>query len=139
MNADNLIPNDQRTPKELRENAIKGGKKSGEVRRRKKALKERMKFLLELPATDYKSFDKALLMGYDYDDIDNETILVISLFEKAISGDVGAFKEIRNLLGQDITSEELKLKKKEIQLKEKNIYTDKMLEGVTIIDDIKVD
>lgn len=39
MNAENLIPNSERTPSEHRENCRKGGIKSGEARRQRKAVK----------------------------------------------------------------------------------------------------
>ena len=118
----------------------KGGKKSGEVRRKKKLLKERMKVLLELPVTDGSALDYALLLGLDNAEIDNETLLVIALFEKAKMGDVKAFQEIRNLIGQDNSSEELKIKKKELDLKIKSIEGEKQTqEAVTIVDDIKID
>lgn len=140
MNESNLIPNSQRTPEELRKMTQNGGKKSGEVRRKKKLLKERMKALLELSATDSEAYDNALLMGVDNKDIDNEMLLVIALFEKAKSGDVKAFQEIRNIIGEDNATEELKIKKKELQLKEKSINGEKETqEEVTIIDDIKTD
>lgn len=140
MNESNLIPNSQRTPEELRKMTSNGGKKSGEVRRKKKLLKERMKALLELSAIDSEAYDNALLMGVDNKDIDNEMLLVIALFEKAKSGDVKAFQEIRNIIGEDNATEELKIKKKELQLKEKSINGEKETqEEVTIIDDIKTD
>lgn len=47
-NENNLIP--IRTESEAREKGSKGGKKSGEVRRRKKTMKQVMDFLLEQPA-----------------------------------------------------------------------------------------
>ena len=50
MNEKNLISNSERTPSELREITQKGGKASGEARRRKKDMKQKMKALLELPA-----------------------------------------------------------------------------------------
>lgn len=140
MNESNLIPNSQRTPEELRKMTSNGGKKSGEVRRKKKLLKERLKVLLELPVTNGNALDYALLLGLDNAEIDNETLLVIALFEKAKSGDVKAFQEIRNLLGQDNSSEELKIKKKELELKRKSLEGEKeMQEAVTIVDDIKTD
>ena len=44
-NEENLIPMDERTENEQREIARKGGKKSGEARRRKKDMKAKMKLL----------------------------------------------------------------------------------------------
>ena len=40
MNDENLIPNSERSPSELREMGRKGGIRSGEVRRRKKQARE---------------------------------------------------------------------------------------------------
>jgi len=40
-------------------------------------------------------------MGIDPENIDNRSLLTVGLFMKAASGDVAAFKEIRNLIGED--------------------------------------
>lgn len=48
MNEDNLIPNSERSPSELREMGKKGGIKSGEVRRRNKRLREGAELLAEI-------------------------------------------------------------------------------------------
>lgn len=138
MNESNLIPNSKRTPEELRRMTSNGGKKSGEVRRKKKVLKERMKALLEMPVSDCNDLDKALLMGINGTEIDNETLLVVALFEQAKSGNVKAFQEIRNLIGQDNATEELKIKKKELTLRERALTGENVMGGaVTIVDDIK--
>lgn len=47
MNNQNLIPNSERTPSELREMGRKGGIKSGESRRKKRDLWKLMKWVLE--------------------------------------------------------------------------------------------
>lgn len=118
-NENNLIPFSKKSVSEARESGAKGGKKSAEVRQRKKLLKDRMKSLLSLPASDFDDYNEASAMGVDVSEIDNETILIIGLYKKAKSGDVQAFKEIRNLIGQDLATEEMALKKKELELKEK--------------------
>lgn len=128
MNEKNLIPNSARSPEQLREMASNGGKKSGEVRRAKKDLKDRMKSLLALPVNDFDDYNGATAMGVDLSEIDNETILIVNLYKKAKSGDVQAFKEIRNLLGQDLATEEMKIKKKEFELKEKDTKSNKTVE-----------
>lgn len=120
-NENNLIPFSKKSASEARESGAKGGKKSAEVRRRKKLLKDRMKTLLSLPASDFDDYNEASTMGVDVSEIDNETILIIGLYKRAKSGDVQAFKEIRNLIGQDLATEEMALKKKELELKEKAI------------------
>ena len=48
-NEQNLIPWNKRTENEQREYAKKGGQKSGEVRRQRKAMKEQAELLLALP------------------------------------------------------------------------------------------
>lgn len=45
-NADNLIPNSQRSPSEVRANGRKGGIASGEARRRSKSFKEAAEYVL---------------------------------------------------------------------------------------------
>lgn len=117
MNEKNLIPNSERSPSEVRKNGAKGGKKSGETRRKKRDMKAKMKMLLELPCTA-DDWNEAAEMGVDMSDIDNETAMLIGLFKEAKSGNVQAVKEIRNILGKDNFSEELALKKKELKMKE---------------------
>lgn len=51
----NLIPNPERSPKELSDNGKKGGKKSGEARRQKKERREIFRDVLEGRYTDKKS------------------------------------------------------------------------------------
>ena len=48
-NEENLIPNHERTPSELREITSKGGIESGKSRRRKKALRLALKGLMDMP------------------------------------------------------------------------------------------
>lgn len=101
-NEKNLKPLNQRTKSEQRAIQQKGGIKSGEARRRKKALRECMMDLLDLPVTDRKYYNNLCKLGISADDMDNRTLLVVSLFSKAIKdGDVAAFKEIRDLIGEN--------------------------------------
>ena len=48
MNDDNLIPNSERSPRELREMGRKGGIRSGEVRRQNKRIRENVELLAEI-------------------------------------------------------------------------------------------
>ena len=59
---DNLIPNSERTPEELREMTSKGGHASVKARREKKALRERLKELVEMkvPGSEM-TFGEAIL------------------------------------------------------------------------------
>lgn len=118
MNEQNLIPFSERSESEVREINAKGGKASGETRRRKRDMKQKMKALLELPAA---ANDKEQLeaLGVDPDDMDNEMVLVMAMFLGAAGGDVKAFDRVMQLLGKDIGHEELALRKRELRLKEK--------------------
>ena len=122
MNEHNLIPftESKRSKSEVREINAKGGKKSGESRRRKKSMKQKMELLLSLPATDNGKGTLGAL-GVDPNDMDNEMVIVMSLFLKAASGDVPAIREIRNLLANDNAAEELKLRRKESSRKDKEL------------------
>ena len=100
-NAKNLIPNDQRTPEERRENARKAGVASGAARRRKKSLKEAADLYLSLPVTERRTFNKIAKAGVDPSDIDNQMAMIIGLTMQATLGDAKAAKVIIDLLGED--------------------------------------
>lgn len=120
MNENNLIP--IRTESEAREKGRKGGRKSGETRRRKASMKATMKELLALPVSDTKTWNQCAAMGIDPEKIDNQTAMLVALFQRAIlSGDVSAVKEILSIIGEDNEAELLKLKKQELKLKEKRL------------------
>ena len=104
-NEKNLIPNNKRSPSEVRKNGAKGGKKSGESRRKKKQLRECMLDLLKLPVSDTDQWNALSQMGIKPREIDNNMLLTVALFTKALTGDVAAFKEIRNLIGEDGVSD----------------------------------
>lgn len=83
MNESNLIPFNERTEKEQREIARKGGIASGEARRRKRDLKEELLLLLE--------------------DEDTQKKISIALIERAmIMDNMGnkAFEVIRDTIGE---------------------------------------
>ena len=118
MNEKNLIPFSERSESEVREINSKGGKASGETRRRKRDMKQKMKALLELPAV-VNDREQLQALGVDPDDMDNEMVLVMAMFLGAAGGDVKAFDRVMQLLGKDIGHEELALRKRELRLKEK--------------------
>ena len=100
-NEKNLIPNDQRTPEERRENARKAGVASGASRRRKKSLKEAADLYLSLPVSDRRTWNKIARRGVDPEDIDNQMAMIIGLAMAATAGDAKAAKVIVDLLGED--------------------------------------
>ena len=100
-NEKNLIPNDQRTPEERRENAQKAGIASGVSRRRKRSLKEAADLYLSLPVTDRRVWNKISRRGVDPEDIDNQMAMIVGLTIAATAGDAKAAKVIVDLLGED--------------------------------------
>lgn len=79
-NEKNLIPNSERSPKELREMARNGGLASGEARRKRKTLKEELLLLLS--------------------DGDTQKSVTLALIAKAMDGDTRAFEIIRDTIGE---------------------------------------
>lgn len=100
-NEQNLIPWNKRTENEQREYARKGGQKSGEVRRQRKAMKEQMDMLLSLPFKQKKQLDFIKDLGIEEEEIDNQMALIVAMYVKAIKGDVQAFNTIREVTQDD--------------------------------------
>ncbi len=137
MNEQNLIPFTERSESEVREYNSKGGKASGETRRRKRDMKQKMKALLELPAASNDQ-EQLEALGVDPEDMDNEMVLVMAMFLNAANGDTKAFDRVMQILGKDIGHEELALKKRELKLKEKAASEEKNSAEtiIRIVDDI---
>lgn len=120
-NAENLISNDKRTPSERRENARKAGVASGEARRKKKSMKQAMNLLLSMPVSD--EYREAIeRFNLDANDADNQMMVMISAFKKAVSGNVDAMKFIASITGSNSMSEndrkKAKLSEKRLKLQE---------------------
>ena len=114
-NDENLIPINSRTTNEAREISSKGGKKSGESRRRKRDMRKKMQMILSLVPQNCDDYNLVSEMGVDISEIDNETVMLAGLFNQAKSGNVQAVKEIRNIIGDDIPSAELELKEQALK------------------------
>ena len=106
MNEKNLIPNEQRTPSERRENARKAGIASGASRRRKRSMKEAADLYLSLPVSDKRRWNKIARKYVDADDIDNQMAMIIGLTEAATAGDARAGKLIADLIGEGAPRED---------------------------------
>lgn len=106
-NEQNLIPFNKRTEKEQREYARKGGKKSGEVRRKRKAMKEQAEILLSLPFNiidkNGNELKKVLEnLGIDEENIDNQMAMIVALWRTALGNgrnQVTAVQELRDIIG----------------------------------------
>ena len=86
---------------EARELGRRGGVASGVARRRRKALREALDVYLSLPVQDKRSLNRLLRAGVDEDDADTQMLIISSLVQRAIDGNVRAAKLIFDLVGYD--------------------------------------
>lgn len=88
-NEQNLVRGDE-CHKLTADDASKGGKKSGEVRRKKRDLRLALEALLEKEFKDKKGVSRT-----------GTEVITAKLFEQAAKGNVKAFETIRATVGQD--------------------------------------
>lgn len=123
-NEKNLIPFTERTESEVRKLNAKGGRKSGETRRRKKAMREAMKDLLSMPVVNMEVYNQTAMMGIDPENIDNQTAVLCRLILSAQCGDVSAAREIRSIIGEDNEAARIKMQKEELKYKKQKYSVD---------------
>lgn len=120
MNDKNLIPfTSEQSREEAERNGRKGGIKSGETRRRKKALKSLMNDLLSSDIVNDDIYNSAIDMGCD-----NPTYgaaVVAAMVRQAALGDTKAFNAIVDLIGEGSSGERVKLQKKQVELQERKL------------------
>lgn len=87
----NLIPTTKRSKSEVRKNAAKGGRKSGEVRRQKKLLKDCLDELLQ---REWENRQGEKMSGSE--------AISVAVFKKALAGDMKAFEIVRDTSGQGV-------------------------------------
>lgn len=94
------------TPEQRRENGRKGGIASGEAKRAKKAMKERLEVLLELSMKAGKSTDIESIKNFAAIKGKNITVqdaMLIAQIQKALKGDTNAAVFVRDTAGQNPT------------------------------------
>lgn len=121
MTSENLIPTNRRTKKEVREIARKGGKASGEARRRKADLKKALKTVLEADVHSDKVAEQLESMGFDNS---NLMAMVFAQMQQAQKGNVRAFEAIYKVMGVekdelDRKEQRQRIKALELELAEK--------------------
>lgn len=95
---ENLIPLNKRSPEERRRIARMGVEARERNKERKMELQNCMKQLLRMKASGEKK--KAILreFGFTDEELTNQSLLMVALFQKGISGDVSAIKEITDMM-----------------------------------------
>lgn len=101
-NAENLIPNNKRSPREVRENGRKGGIASGEARRKKKQTAELMKDILNSSLEGKnKQTVKAFASELEDEDLTVNALMAAGLVKAAVTGNVKAFEAVQRYVGTD--------------------------------------
>lgn len=125
--ADNLIPNSERTPEELREMTRKGGIASGVARRKKANLRKAFETILQAEVASPNVKKQLEELGFDST---NEMALAMVMMQKAMKGNVRAFEQISKLTTTDakdsLDKKEQKERIKSLQIKNKR--DEKMLD-----------
>ena len=103
-NAENLIPNSERTPSERRANASKAGKASGKARRAKRTMREVANLVLDMSVSDGKKVDvKSIksLAEVNGKNIKVQDALVLTLVKNALAGNIKALQMLIELTEQN--------------------------------------
>ena len=98
MNEKNLIPNSERSPKEVRENGRKGGIKSGQVRREQKTYREMAKAMLSATITDENILNE--LQAYGLSETDVKAYTLLGMIKASGNGSHNAFDRLMELIGE---------------------------------------
>ena len=91
------------TTKELQEAGRKGGIKSGETKRNKKAMKETLELLLSMPLKNRKLIEPEQIKSFadlNGKNIDIQTAILIAQIQKALKGSVASAEFLRDTAGQ---------------------------------------
>lgn len=94
------------TPEERAECGRKGGIKSGETKRRKRAMKENLEILLSMPMKTGKYADIESIKNFadlKGKNINVEEAMLIAMIQKALHGNVPAFEAVRDTVGENPT------------------------------------
>ena len=99
-NEQNLIPNSQRTPSELREMTQKGGIKSGQVRAERKKFKELFDNYLDKIVTNEQIKEQMKQFGFADEECTNKNAMVFAQYKEALKGSTQAFVAVRDTMGE---------------------------------------
>lgn len=99
-NDSNLVSLATRTQQERTEIARKGQEASTKAKKEKKLIKDSIELLLGLPIKNNKIKQQLKDLGIEDDEMNNQTAMVIAIYQKALKGDVSAFNTLRDSVGQ---------------------------------------
>lgn len=99
-NEQNLIKNENLTPKQRRENASKAGKASAKKRQQNKTFKEIISKFLDGQVTDDRLKEQMVEFGFADNEVSNKSCAVFALWKEAIKGNTKAFELLRDTIGE---------------------------------------
>lgn len=134
-NKENLIPNERRTPTEVRENARKGGIKSGESRRRKKNMREWLEIALSTNMKD-KAGDP-IVSPDTGKPMTREEAGMLKLAAAFANGDIKSIQLAAELLGERIVKSEVTGKDGAPLFPEKDMTLDEINDEIERLDKIE--
>lgn len=121
--------------REPREAGRKGGKASGEARRKKRQMKNAAKLLLDMPVVGENAVKNLETLGFDEEDMTNQMALLVRIFQKAIAtGDVRAAEFLRDTAGYN---PETSLKERQFKYeKDKAMGMNQEIEDTSEVDNL---
>ena len=93
-----LIPLNQRTKEEQKQICSKGGKKSGDVRRKQKTYREMAKAMLSATITDEKMLNE--LKAYGLSETNVKAYTLLGMIKASGNGSHNAFDRLMELIGE---------------------------------------
>ena len=127
LNDENLIPNSQRTPSEVRANASKGGKASGKARKEKAELKKLFMQFANMRPTE-KERNQLTAMGFNDEELTNMTSYVVSLFKNGAKGNSKAMEIgvdlMMNYNKKELENERLREEIEKLKLEQEKLKRD---------------
>ena len=105
-NEQNLQPikKGQLSKEELKKRQSNGGKKSGQVRRERKTMKENLLMLLSMDAPERVSVQiQNTLPEIDKKELNYQNAILVSLIQQALKGNIKAVEIIRDTIGEKPT------------------------------------
>ena len=120
-NEENLIPNHERTPSELREITSKGGIASGKSRRRNKALRTALKEVVSLTLKDlHPDLREGIMIAAKLTDegLTVADAVIGSIVRTACNGNSQMAKLLLDTIGESM---EARMREREVKLKEKSL------------------
>lgn len=108
-NEENLIPTNKRSKSEVREIGRKGGIKSGESRRKRKAVREIIEMVASQQVTNPKMVNRvrSIMKDIDEEDIDMLTYATAGMFMSSGNGNANAYRLLTGYLDESQAIEDM--------------------------------